>query len=135
MFVPSVDLDQFAEEDREIEIHQSRSMAQKVQAQLKQILQDEGYGATFTEEQVMELILQVSLFLSLKLFQCHQFIVSYSNVQVPSCLLSNLCFTCFPFRVLERFGFHKSSTNLVPNGAMMVGLIFILPSVEQILNV
>ena len=46
------------EEDQEAELHH-RNTAQKVQAQLKQILQDEGVGVTFTEEQAIELILQV----------------------------------------------------------------------------
>ena len=49
-FPGSLNLDQFAKEDCEMEIQRSRGTACKVQAQLKQIPQDKGIGAKFMEK-------------------------------------------------------------------------------------
>ena len=75
------------EEDWDAELHR-QSTAQKVQAQLKQILQDEGVGATFTEEQATELILQVTCPFSLFPSCCHSLMIVTDSRYVIFFLIS-----------------------------------------------
>ena len=116
-----VDLDDLREEDRETELCRGWDTTRKVQAQIKQLLQDQGFDATLPENQAKELILQVTnSWLHLLRFSLLSIIVTltYSFIIFP-CL--------YPHRASEKFVSHKNFTNSVPNGAMTVGPICTLP--------
>ena len=121
-----VDLNDLRKEDRETELHRGQGTARKVQAQIKQLLQDQGFDATLSENQAKELILQVTNSrLYLLLFSLLSIIVTstYSFTIFP-CL--------YPHRASEKFVSHKNFTDSVLNKAMTGGPICTSPGVEQI---
>ena len=116
-----VDLDDLREEDRETELRRGRDTTRKAQAQIKQLLQDQGVDATLPKNQAKQLILQVTNpYLYPLLFSLLSIIVTstYSFTTFP-CL--------YPHRASEKFVSHKNFTNSVLNGAMMGGPVCTLP--------